>query len=187
MKKFFFFLFMPGISAIAIREAMVELLINMLFSTLPIWVGALLYTCISFFPSVDKSWPILGSQMLVGLVKNISSGELLMYAAATLGPTLYIGLSSFGHKEKRFPWVRPQLILAILINIFATVLFFVSRDKGFASSEDFIIFTAIIYFSCLFLLFPSMAFEHDKKIAMYSDVQTEEQDSFSEGYRRHRR
>jgi len=186
MKIFFSFLCMANISAAAKREALVELIINILFSALPIWFGALIYTCISFFPLDDKSWSIMTTHAWNGFVRNVSSGELLMYATATLGPTLYIGLSSFGGKDKPFPWVRPQLILAILLNLFATVLFFFSRDKGFASNETFIIFTAIIYSVCIILLFPSMAFVHDKNKFLTREAQTEDQDSFLAGYRHHR-
>jgi len=187
MGKYFSFLFMPSISNKAKGEAFAEMIINVLFSTLPIWFGGVIYACIAFFSGSDQTLQGFIIFIWNGLLRNVSNGEFLMYAAATLGPTLYLGLSSFRRKEKPFPWVRPQLIIAILINLFATVLFFFARDKGFAPNQPFVFFTTVIYIFCLVLLFPSMAFNHDRRPVMVNDAQTEEQNNFISGYRNHRR
>jgi hypothetical protein len=187
MKHFFSFLSMKSISFAAIKEASVEMIINLIFSTLPIWFGGVIYGCIAFFSNDYQTTSMFFNHTLNGIFKNISNGELLMYAAATLGPTLYLGLSSFGKHEKPFPWIRPQLIIAILINLFATVIFFFARDKGFASKDTFVLVSAFIYFTSLFLLFPSVAFEHDKKTYNVSKAQREDQDSYIAGYEEHRR
>lgn len=173
----------------AIIEAIVEMSLSVVFSTLPIWFAGALFALPQFFDSVpfdkrgfDTFLPIY----LDAVVKTIANGELLMYVTASLGPTLYIGLSSFGKKGKPFPWVRPQLIVAVLINLFATALFFVARDKGFASETALIMFSALLYLTSLLLLFPAMAYEHDRARFEPSEVQREEQDEFANGYRRHR-
>lgn len=165
-------------------EAGVEMLVNVLFSTLPIWFGGLIYGIVTHFSQVEcpKNF---AQNFASGIFKNISNGELLMYAAATLGPTLYLGLSSFGTRQKPFPWIRPQLIVAILITLLATVLFFVSRDKQFTKDVFFVCISSAIYFLSLVLLYPSMAFQHSQKLDV-SEIQTEEQDAFMNGYRRHR-
>lgn len=178
---------LANISKKAQIEAFVEMLVTVIFSTLPIWFGGAILTINAYFENLDK----LGTESFLGLyiqyiLLSISNGELLMYAAATLGPTLYLGLSSFGKSDKPFPWVRSQLVIAIIINVFATVLFFMARDKGYASQSSFVHFTLMPYFLSLILLFPAMAFEHEKKFGDVREMQQEEQDGFMAGYRQHR-
>jgi hypothetical protein len=186
MKNFFFFLSMRGSSFAAKKEASVEMIINLIFSTLPIWFGGVIYGFIAFFSNDNQTTSMFFTHMFKGVFNNVSNGELLMYAAATLGPTLYLGLSSFGKRKEAYRWVRPQLITAILITLLATVIFFIARDKGFASKDAFVLISAIIYLVSLFLLFPSVAFEHDKKgYNVVGKVQSEDLASYIAGYRDH--
>jgi len=176
------------ISLRAQAEATVELIITLIFSTLPIWFGGLILSINNFFANYkDESNEKISfiSVYINNIVGSVSNGELLMYAAATLGPTLYLGLSTFGRKEKPFPWVRPQLIIAIIINFFATVLFFMARDKGYSGEKVFVYLTFIPYILSIFLLFPAMAFEQDRR-ADPLQAQREDQEEFVAGYKRHR-
>lgn len=176
-----------NISIPAQFEALVELIITVLFSTLPIWLGGAIFS-IDFYFNEGKPNNEINFETYKGFFfSSIENGELLMYAAATLGPTLYLGLSSFGKRGKPFQWVRPQLILAILVNIFASVLFFNARANDYTTMPEFIEFTFILYAFSLILLFPAMAFEHEKKKADVVDAQQEDQNDYINGYRGHRR
>jgi len=114
----------PIIGALAItsftaqKEALTELLLSVIFATLPIWFGGLIFSFFPFFsaPQVDQKLSVFISIYLAKIFEAVSNGEILMYVAAMLGPTLYLGLSSIRKKGKPFPWTRPQLVVAILIS-----------------------------------------------------------------------
>ena len=168
------------------KEASVEMALTLLFSTLPIWFGGAILSINYYFgklPLVDRSACNFLSTYFSSLYTTISNGELLMYAAATLGPTLYLGFSSFGKRGKTFPWIRPQLVVAIIINLFASVLFFMARDKGYAGEPAFVYVTIILYSLSLILLFPAMAFDHERRAVDPAEIQQEEQEKFISGYR----
>lgn len=168
-------------------EAAVEMFVTLIFSTLPIWFGSAILTINKYFEvTKNKSTFNFVEAYCSFIVASVSNGELLMYAAATLGPTLYLGLSSLGKQEKTFPWVRPQLVTAVIINFFATVLFFMSRDKGYASNATFVFFTAVPYLISLLILFPAMAFDHERREIDPAKIQQDEQDDFINGYSRRR-
>jgi drug/metabolite transporter (DMT)-like permease len=119
------------------------------------------------------------------IVKSVSNGELLMYAAATLGPTFYLAFKFMKTKKKPFPWVRPQLLIAFIISLTSATLFFTSRDYGFASEESFIFLTSVIYVLTLTLLFPSMAFEREE-VRKPEEATRKSEVNFMAGYKNHR-
>lgn len=179
------------VSKKAIKESLVEMFLTISFSTLPIWFGSLILTIDRYFGStlpelrsmscfLDSYWQFL--------IKSLSNGELLMYTAAILGPTLYLGLSTFGKDkaEQPFPWIRPQLYISVMINLIAGVLFYMSRDKGYTGDTAFIGFSLVPYLLSLALLFAAITFEHEKRIADLPDAQREEEDAFITAYSAHR-
>jgi hypothetical protein len=175
------------IGGAAKKEASIEMILTLLFSTLPIWFGGIILSANYYFGKLTES-NRTASEFLAAyrssLFLTISNGELLMYAAATLGPTLYLGFSSFGKRIKPFPWVRPQLVIAIIINLFASVLFFMARDKGYAGEPVFVYVTIFLYFFSLLLLFPAMAYDHQTRSVDPSEIQREDQDEFMAGYKK---
>jgi len=177
------------IRASAQREALIEISLSVIFSTLPIWFSSLILSISPYFEAntpeertVSEFFRIYREEVFTA----VSNGELLMYVAAALGPTLYLGLSSFGKKKKPFPWVRPQLVIAILINFVSAVLFFTARDKGYAAEPSFVYASATLYLVSLTLLFPAMAFNQEQEGFNPAEAQQEDQDSFQSGYREHR-
>jgi hypothetical protein len=176
-----------GMSGSAIKEASVEMLITLLFSTLPIWFGGIILSSNFYFTNIAanaRSTDVFIAIYCKSLFSTVANGELLMYAAATLGPTLYLGFSSFGAKSKPFPWVRPQLVIAILINLSASVLFFMARDKGYAGESIFVYTSLIFYLLSLVLLFPALAYAHEMRTIDPAELQREDQDEFMDGYRK---
>lgn len=177
------------IRASAQREALVEISLSIVFSTLPIWFSSLILSLSPYFEAnspedrtITEFFRIYRDEVF----HAVSNGELLMYVAAALGPTLYLGLSSFGKKKKPFPWVRPQLVIAILINFVSAVLFFTARDKGYAAEPSFVYGSATLYFISLALLFPAMAFNQEQEGFNPTEAQQEDQENFRSGYRDHR-
>lgn len=167
------------------REAGIELFLSVLFSTLPIWFGSL----INAIDQVHKT-PTTKDGFLITywneIVQTVSNGELFFFVTAALGPTLYIGLSSFGKKAKPYPWIRPQLIVVILVNLFATVLFFQSRAGGYANSSSLILTSFFLYLVALALLYPAMVYDHAMRPFDPASEQQRQDDDFTGGYTKHR-
>jgi hypothetical protein len=195
MKVKYYFSKIPIIGSLASigwsaqKEALIEMSLTVLFATLPIWFGASIIAVNKYFAlegTGTGTARIFTSLYAACVLSAVSNGELLMYTAALLGPTLYIGLSSFGRKGKPFPWIRPQLIFAVLLNLFATALFFMSREFGYAEEPLFVFFSLIFYLTSIILLFPAMAYEHDVTRATMGKIQRDDQDEFLDNYRRHR-
>jgi hypothetical protein len=168
------------------KEAIVELLLGLIFSTLPIWFGGIILSANDYFTNFqqqDRTLYNFFTAYCNSLFSTISNGELLMYAAATLGPTLYLGFSYFGTKIKPFPWVRPQVVAAIILNLFASVLFFMAREKKYADDPTFVYVTIFLYLLSLLLLFPAMAYDHESRTTDPSGVLHDSQEEFMAGYR----
>lgn len=109
-----------------------------------------------------------------------------MYATATLGPTLYLGLSSLNKKAPPIPWIRIQLILSITITIVSSVFFFTERNSAHIAQSLLVNISAFMYLASLLLLFPAMAFEHERRRSDASQIQIEDQNSFIDRYSKHR-
>lgn len=187
MKVSFCLFDLKNISRKARKEAIIEMLFSVIFSTLPIWFSGIIVGIKSFFKGEILSLNSLIISIFTSTISTISNGELLMYAAATLGPTLYIGLTSIFQSEKPFPGIRMQFLLAILINFFGTVMFFESRADGFTKNILFIILTTSVYLFSLYLLYPSIAFDKVQKYPNASEAQKADTDSYISEYREHKK
>lgn len=167
------------------HEASVELFLSVLFSTLPIWFGSLI-TATDKVHKVSAGGNGFFLTYWNEIVSTISNGELFFFVTAALGPTLYIGLTSFGKKAKPYPWIRPQFIVVFLINLFATVLFFQSRAGGYASSPSLILTSFVLYLIALALLYPAMVYDHATRPFDPASEQKKQDDDFTGGYTKHR-
>lgn len=179
---------LAGVERKAIGEALVEIVLNVIFATLPIWLGGLLIGFKKYVEShssggVDGFLSVFFDAMY-GLVSN---GELLMYATATLGPTLYLGFSYFGNKTKPFPWIRPQLVLSILVTLCASALFFDGRNSGYMGSNLLVSLSIFFYLFALMLMFPAIAYNHHARSFDAERIMKEDSDEFMAGYDQHRR
>lgn len=165
------------------KEAAIEMGTTVMFSTLPIWFGGLIIAINHYFLSIPPDNRCFLNFILTYLqsfYSTISNGELLMYAAASLGPILYLALSTYRQNGKQ-PWIRLQITIAILTNLLASVLFFLARDKNYAGDLAFVNFTIIIYIFTLTLLFPAMAMDHQRR-ANPVEIQRAQQEDFVAGY-----
>lgn len=179
-------------NAKAQQEATIEMLLTLIFSTLPIWFGGLRGASNKYFNLVNDPKNINKADISFlniywdEMVVAVSNGELLMYSAALLGPTLYLAFSSFAKRRKPFPWVRPQIVLAVLLNFIGAELFFAARENSYSSSPSFIFATLCFYGFALILLFPAMAYEHDRSTLDLPGVQRDEQNAYQDAYKKHR-
>ncbi|MDG5469666.1 hypothetical protein P9J64_15190 [Deltaproteobacteria bacterium IMCC39524] len=174
------------------KEATIEMVLTLIFSTLPIWFSGLRVASNKYYKLLDlpeKNRPAEINFLEIywsAIIDAISNAELLMYSAALLGPTLYLAFKSFIQKREPFPWVRPQIIFAVLINFIAADLFFASRENHYSAEPSFLIVTLCFYSASLLILFPAMAYEHDRILLDPSREQRTEQKSYQRSYKTHR-
>lgn len=172
------------------HEAKVELTLNVLFSTLPLWFGGLVIGGGRIFRELKFDGELQGtvlSNLGDALLLSASQGELFFLTTATLGPTLYIGLTSFRNHQKAYPWVRPQFALAVLLALTATAFYFMSRDGDYADYWALVLFSLILYCVALLILYPVMAYEHARNGFNAQQEQQNQEQTFMAGYSNHRR
>lgn len=107
--------FFGGMAMARVRDhwgAMVELVPNLLFSTVPIWLGAILMLADE---SNEKNWFQL-------LMANLQNGELYIYSTALLGPLYYFIFTEYAGVNK-FPNGRSLIIGSSLISLCAVAYF----------------------------------------------------------------
>jgi hypothetical protein len=176
----------------AIKEAAIEMVLSLIFSTLPIWFGGLrvasnkYYELLALPVNLRPNNINFLSVYYKAIIQAVSNAELLMYSAALLGPTLYLAFKAFGQKSKPFPWVRPQIVVAVILNFIASDLFFASRENHYSANPSFIFATICFYLFSLIILFPAMAYEHDRALLDPSEEQREQQEAYQQGYQAHR-
>lgn len=89
------------------KEAATEVGLNVVLSTIPIWLGAVIML---FDKSVNSSWFAL-------LARNVSDGELFLYSTALLGPMYYFIFTEYPDTPN-FPSSR-------MFNAFSTIILLV--------------------------------------------------------------
>lgn len=94
-------------------DALLESTLNLLLSTIPIWLGAIfLYT----FQATDrKGWWSL-------ILDNLSNGELFIYCASLVGPIFYLTVKDY-RSYRKIPSIGFIFIFAFVVVIIATGLF----------------------------------------------------------------
>ncbi len=169
-------------------EALFELALSVIFSTMPIWLLGLL-NATQEYVSLDQSIRSLGQfwcLYLSAMRDTISNAELLMYVTAILGPTFYLGLSSYREGQVPYPWVRLQIIVAVLMGFLATALFIVFRDTD-GTGDPFIVSSSLfLYILSLMILFPTVALNHAKFDYSVATEQSRQTGDFTNEYEKHR-
>lgn len=136
MKKSFpIFGILIELSSSAKKEAGTQLFINVLFSTVPIWLVTFIFSVQDWIQESKKSY----FQALVeSLHKAISNGELLMYAVAALGPLIQVvNRSNRDSADKAFPHLRPILVVAFVVVSMASSLFFYVKKQQHIQSHKY--------------------------------------------------
>ncbi len=167
-------------------EGFAELIVTVLFSTLPIWLGSVLKafsTCASI--SNDSDCRLL-EVFFDQLFQSISRGELLVYILAITGPTLFLLLSTRKSMESEFPGRQGYAVTSVLLGLVAAVTFFyLKTEEDLVGYPPIVYASAALYFFSLVLLYPYTVYTYQFGM---SSVKKSEKDTqnFSDGYRRHR-
>lgn len=113
-------------------EAIQEVGLNIVLSTIPIWFGAVIMLA---FKNVQGNW----FDLVIG---NVYKGELFIYATAILGPLYYFMFKEYKNFPQ-FPSARSFMLSALFIIVFSVGLFAVQRIGGIflgqvSLNQDFI-------------------------------------------------
>lgn len=169
-------------------EAVYELALTVIFSTMPIWLFGLLNAVEAYvlLDDTERTFWQFWDAYISSMREAISNAEMLMYVAAMLGPTFYLGLSSYRQGQAPYPWVRLQIIVAVLTGLIATALFIVFRDTEDTNDPFMISSSLFLYVFSLSILFPTMALNHARYGYFPAAEQSRQTDQFAQGYEEHR-
>src|SRR5579864_5428060 len=128
------------------RDAVKELVVNLIFSTSPLWLGSL----ITF--SINTTMPKTFGSYCAILGKSVADGTMLIYDTAAIAPMFYIALTT-PKASRDFPSRLSHIVLGFLIFMVCMVLFGVQRS-GTTLDPNFILpVSIVIYLSALVMIF----------------------------------
>ena len=104
------------------RLAGYELLVTLVISTSPLWLGSL------------GPWLRGDSSYLIALLANVSGGELFLYAASFLAPVMYIVLEKPPAPRLAFPTTLSHSILAVVGLLICAFVFGFQRTAAEVTS-----------------------------------------------------
>lgn len=121
-------------------ESLKELLVTFIVSTLPIWSAVLI---------IILNDPSIGFPE--AFYKELSNGELILYASTMLGPVIYIALKERG--GKMFPGRITHMMSVIIIVILSTIVF-VTQRVDYVVNKDFVFNLSVVayFFSFFFYI-----------------------------------
>ncbi len=161
------------------KNASIDISINFIFSTMPIWLGT--YITIALSPNTPISYPVFTSALL----SNISNGELFLFATAGLGPIVFI---AFGDVEggNKFPTKISHTIFIIIVLIFSTCSFGLERSNS-EINKEFIFSASLTLFAVSWVLLGLATVYKRQSIPPVSEEFKNQEKTFSEDLNRHRR
>jgi hypothetical protein len=137
---------LPDCNYYHVRDAVKEVMVNLILSTSPLWLGSL----ITF--SIDSKIPKTFGAYLDVLLRSLADGTMLLYATAAIAPMFYFALTT-PKAARDFPSRLSHIILGFLIFMVCMVLFGVQRS-GVTIDPAFILpVSVVIYISALAMIF----------------------------------
>jgi hypothetical protein len=127
-------------------EAVKEVIVNLILSTSPLWLGSL----ITF--SIDTTTPKTISGYRAVFTQNLQNGATLIYATAAISPMFYFSLVRT-KTERDFPSRLSHNVFGLLIFMVCTALFGV-QQSGVKIDPNFVLPSSIIiYLAAIFMIF----------------------------------
>ncbi|MCB8881952.1 hypothetical protein ACELLULO517_17035 [Acidisoma cellulosilytica] len=142
-----------------ISDAIIEVVVATIFSTMPLWLLPLLSHAI--FKVAVSAW------------EGIRTGELFLLSAALVGPLIYIITKGYGVRNSdsvsghplklysiRFPYGAGFIFVCFAICILSSFAFFVLRNPLFSQNElsTFIDYNSVANVSIITFLFSTLIF-----------------------------
>lgn len=170
------------------KEAWIELLVMTFFSTMPLWIMAIIGPII-FTTTISFSDQLLST---------INGGELFVYCAALIGPLIYIITRRYGetaHDEERFsvviafPHGLTFVLFSALICVLAGIIFSLMKNPILASQEEAIKFnqsgifwsSIAVYIFSLYCFFCASAYRN--AMSGFMDAASTDEDKFADAWK----
>ncbi len=165
-------------------DAGVEFFVALLFSTMPLWL----------FPIFS---PLIFQADMPGISSYIKGGELFIYAAALMGPLIYIIAKRYGEFEKdskfklsiSFPHGMTFVVMAMLICVFSGLFIGIIRSPLVQSYSNKLnmggIFWASIltYSMSLYIVFTASVYRNALEDHVRRGGQSREADEFASEFK----
>lgn len=134
-------------------EALKEFVINLIFSTIPIWLGgAIIFT---LDRSSVKTWPLL----FATIIGTVQSGELFMYSTAMVAPIVYMALKP-ERGARNFPGQMSHILVIIIIALISVAFFSVERAGVVADTKITFQISVVLYAISLALLYLATVYKN---------------------------
>jgi hypothetical protein len=165
-------------------DAAKEVIVNLILSTSPLWLGSL----ITF--SIDDTEPKSLTAYLHVFIKSLADGEMLIYATAAIAPMFYFALTT-PKTARDFPSRLSHVVFGLLIFMICTALFGVQRS-GVKIDPNFVLpGSIIIYLGALAMIFIATVYRNwrdtsDEFIKAAETQPREAEQAFVESAMRHR-
>lgn len=127
-------------------DAAKEVVVNLILSTSPLWLGSL----ITFGIDTSKPKTLAGYGSV--LIKSLADGAMLIYATAAIAPLFYFSLTR-PRTDRDFPSRLSHVVFGLLIFMICTTLFGVQRS-GVKIDPNFVLpGSIIIYLFAISMIF----------------------------------
>ena len=157
-------------------EAFKEFFINLIFSTIPIWLGgAIIFT---LDKTSTKTWPLL-FETVVGTVQ---SGELFMYSTAMVAPIIYMALKP-ERGGRNFPGQMSHIFGIIIVALISVAFFSVERAGVVADRQITFQISVGLYLTSLVLLYMATVYRN-YRLTGAADASREQTLEFVEEFNR---
>jgi len=161
-----------------------EVGVGMIFSAMPIWLGALIVTLTSKLPpkTAEASF---ADALQQGVVRELLRGELLLLGTSMLATVLYLAITIRPFDANRpFPGRLGHAITVVLLLVTASCVYFVGRNNETLSTPWLMNFSLAIYAISLVLWYTACVY--DNELGSYERSAQEQDKEFRDEYSRHR-
>lgn len=156
------------------KDAVVELIINLVFSTMPLWLGAFVVLI------MDNSI----NDLLDALNSNINTGELFLYSSALLAPVFYMSLYD-KPGAYAFPSKLSHIVVVVLLILLSAVVFGLQRANISLNAATVFTMSKWFYLIAIVILYLALVY-HNARLPSPSDAMKNSEEDFMERLKRHR-
>lgn len=158
-------------------EAIRELIISLLISMAPVWVGILALRIGQTSPS-----QLSYLQCAHAIIQN---GELFIYSAATLAPVMYI-VTRDRFNVRSFPGKYTFIGIVIIFALIATSIFTIQRVKAQILAPDIVTLSLVLYGIAIAVFYFALVY-NNTFLPNPASLMREEESDYVQRFRQHRR
>jgi len=136
-----------------VRDAFKEVGVNFILSTSPLWLGSLIVF------GVDTDHEKTFTRYFVVLIKDLSSGEMLIFATAAIAPIFYFALTP-PRQTRDFPGRLSNIVCGLLVFMICTALFGAQRSGAKIDPNFILPGSVMMYVFSLFMIFVATVYKN---------------------------